>query len=293
MLRSAGLRRRRARPASGGSGSCAIVAIGEHAGALLRRRSRGAAARRAPAGRGGRSRPRSPMDEAARREERGRRSPRRHDPPGRSRRAGGRRSAGPRKRADALDRRSRRRSRRSARPAPRRARAGAPPGPAGKTCAPAIVEQCDESVDDRRRPLGGDHGGRADHQREADDVAHDHRRHAREAVDRASRRTARRPAAGTSGISPTMPTAPRAALLVRVDAERHEVCGEPPEDRAGPGELEPAQGRVRDRVLSAPKRRTHAPSGPPAELPSLNPRRCGWTTPEMRERSIRSRVGPA
>ena len=117
----------------------------------------------------------------------------------------------------------------------------------------------DEPVDDRRRPVGRNHDGGADHQPEPHDVAHDHRRHTREAVDEA-RGERRHDRSRDEPDQPDDADCGRAALLVRVDAERDEV-GPGAEDRADPRELEPAERRAREHRAERTKRCPHAALG--------------------------------
>jgi len=114
-----------------------------------------------------------------------------------------------------------------------------------------------------------------EHQREAREVARHHDPDARVAVDE-RRRERRRQRGWHQPDQPDDTDRCRAALVVRIDAERDEV-GPAAEDRPGPRELEPAQRRAgEDRA----ERRERRPRPTPARLGIAHRLQ---TTPEMRE----------
>ncbi len=133
----------------------------------------------------------------------------------------------------------------------------------------------DRRVDDRRRAVRSDDPRGDEHQREAREVARDHDPDAREAVDE-RRRERRRQRGGHQPDQPDDADGRRAALIVRVDAERDEI-GPAAEDRARPRELEAAKRRAgKDRA----ERRERRPASA-ARLGVVT--HLIATTPETRE----------
>ena len=114
----------------------------------------------------------------------------------------------------------------------------------------------DEPVDDWRRPVRRDDERGRGHEHESHDVRDDHDRDAWEAVDerRRERRGERR---GEQPDQADEPDRGRAALVVRVDAERDEVRPVA-EDRADPGELQPAQRGARQHRAEGAERGARA-----------------------------------